>query len=95
MGNIRKQIAVQSQCHSDIFTLSVRETMHPESTTHFRKMFPNTLMYDLNDVPLAGKPQLEQSGASSAKPFTGSWSMSSSANLSSVKSGGRANWFLP
>ena len=61
---------------------SIRETMHPESMTHFRKIFPNTLMNDLNDVPLAGTPQLEQSGASSAKPFTGSWSMRSSANLS-------------
>ena len=66
--------------------------MHPESWTHFRKTFPNTLTKERLDVPLAGSPQLEQSGAKSASPFTGSWRTVASANLRSLGSWGTLKW---
>ena len=48
-----------------------RETMQPDRFTQSRNTFPKMLIHERSDVPLAGTPQLEQSGANSPKALTG------------------------
>jgi len=48
-----------------------RDTMQPDRLTQSRNTFPKMLIAERRDVPLAGTPQLEQSGASNPKALTG------------------------
>ena len=59
----------------------LRATMHPESWTHWRYMFPKMLIGDRFDVPLAGTPHELQSGANSPRPLTGSCMTQCKASL--------------
>ena len=59
----------------------LRATMHPESWTHRRNIFPKMLIGDRFDVPLAGTPHELQSGANSPRPLTGSCMTQCNATL--------------